>query len=456
MDRPTRHLIEFTLDSRGANLGARIVHECKRRLIDSIGCAIGAFNDQLCVTLRQMARDYPGPQGATLWGTADQTSPEMAAFCNGVMVPVQDYNDTYFVSTDGAHPSDMIPALFAVAEAVRADGRSLIVATATAYEIMCRFMQSVDVSARNYDQPLYASAATALAAGQLMGLSAPELAHALALAVTPNLPLRQTRNGELSHWKGCATADGTRKAIFAANLASRGVTGPSDIFEGKQGMWSVLGAFDWAATAEWPAMAMVGSTYLKNLPVCYHAQAAAQAAIQLHPAVRGKDIEAVEIATYDEAVRMIGTDPTRWRPRSRETADHSLPFIAATCLTHGAVDASSFDREMLDKPELVELMQKIRVTPSPPLTALYPKTAPARVVVRTRNGETLAEEVHFPKGHSADPMNDAEIEEKFTRLCRVVCGEGAAASTLSGLWDIDRCPDAASVMPKLAEICTVR
>ncbi|MBK7472099.1 MAG: MmgE/PrpD family protein [Betaproteobacteria bacterium] len=182
----------------------------------------------------------PSPQGATLWGTADKTSPEMAAFCNGVMVRVQDYNDTYFVSTDGAHPSDMIPALFAVAEAVRADGRSLIVATVTAYEIMCRFMQSVDVSARNYDQPLYASAATALAAGQLMGLSARELAHALALAVTPNLPLRQTRNGELSHWKGCATADGTRKAIFAANLASRGVTGPSDIFEGQA---NVVGAW---------------------------------------------------------------------------------------------------------------------------------------------------------------------------------------------------------------------
>ena len=188
-------------------LDPRVIHECKRRLIDSVGCAIGAFNDPLCVALRQMARDYHGPREATLWGTDHTSSVEMAAFCNGVMVRVQDFNDTYFANADGAHPSDMIGAIIAVADAVESDGRAVILAMATAYEILCRFMQSVDVSARNYDQPLYVSAATSLAAGQLMGLSPGQLAHALALAVTPNLALRQTRQGELSHWKGCASAD---------------------------------------------------------------------------------------------------------------------------------------------------------------------------------------------------------------------------------------------------------
>jgi 2-methylcitrate dehydratase len=331
MDRSTRLLVEFALDSRASRLDVRVAHECKRRLIDSIGCAIGAFDDPLCVTLREMASDQGAPRvGATLWGTADRTSPEMAALCNGTMVRTQDFNDTYFVNVDGAHPSDMIGALFAVAESLQADGRSLLIAIATGYEIMCRFMQSIDVSARNYDQPVYVVAATALAAGQLMDLSPARLGHALALAVTPNLALRQTRNGMLSHWKGCATADAARKALFAADLASRGVTGPSEIFEGRQGLCSVLGPFEWASPGNWAAMGTVCETHLKSLSVCYHAQAAAQAAIRLHDSVRIDDIDAILIESYGEAVRAVGSDPTRWRPTTRETADHSLPFIVAS------------------------------------------------------------------------------------------------------------------------------
>ena len=451
MDISTQNLVDLTLNASYDTLDGAAVHECKRRFIDTLGCAIGAFDDGLCVAIREMARQYRGPQRSTLWGTSSYSSAEMAAFCNGVMLRVQDFNDTYFAS-DGAHPSDILAAIFPVAEAIHADGRSLILATATGYEVFCRFMQSVDVGARNFDQTIYVVVASVLAVGQLMRLPRDRLGHAVALALTPHLPLRQTRKGQLSHWKGCAAADAARNAVFAANLAAQGVTGPSDIFEGKQGLWSVLGRFDWVSQPDWPAMRMVGATYIKNLPVCYHAQAAAQTAIQLHPELLGRKVDSIEVTAYDEAVRMIGSDRSRWAPRSRETADHSLPFIVATCLTFGTVGAHSFDDEQLDSPELVNLMNRTRVDASPALTSMYPGAAPARVVVHTDDGNRLVGEVHFPKGHSSDPMSDSDVERKFRNLCSANGNDKQIDRALSTLWDIDKCGNIGTILPQLREM----
>jgi len=453
MDASTRRLVDLTLNAAYDSLADSVVRECKRRLIDTLGCAVGAFDDALCATIREMAREYAGPQKATIWGTSLHSSAEMAAFCNGVMLRVHDFNDTYFAA-DGAHPSDIIAGILAAGEAVRADGRSLLLSIATGYEIFCRFMQSVDVGARNFDQTLYVTVGTVFAVGQLMRLSRHQLGHAAALAIVPHVALRQTRKGHLSHWKGCAAAEAVRGAIFAANLAARGVTGPSEIFEGKQGLCSVLGQFEWAGQDEWPALGVVRSTYLKSLAVCYHAQAAAQAAIELHAKVHGREVDSIHISAYEEAVRMIGSDPSRWAPRSRETADHSLPFIVATCLVNGKVDARSFDDAELARPQLVDLMGKTRVDASAQLTSLYPQAAPARVTVKTRDGSTFEAEVRFPKGHASDPMTDDEVEAKFMSLGGGRSNLPALRSVLSTLWSIDECADAAAaILPALQALC---
>lgn len=451
MDATTRHLVEFTLDARTSKLAPAVVHECKRRLIDTLGCAVGAFDDPLSVVIRELADETTGKRSATVWGTSKRSSLELATFANGTMLRVHDFNDTYF-ALDGAHPSDILSAILAAAETTRADGATLLTAVATGYEIFCRFMQSLDVGVRNYDQCVYASAAAALAVGQLMGLSPTQLVHALSLSIAPNLPLRQTRKGDLSHWKGCASANAARNAIFAAELAARGVTGPSEIFEGKQGLWSVMGEFHWAAPEDWSAMASIQQTYLKSLATCYHAQAAAQAAIELHPKVRAQDVESIAISAYEEAVRMIGSDPSRWAPQSRETADHSLPFIVATCLVEGKVGPASFDDDKLFLPELANLMRRTRVEAEERMTAQYPEAAPARVTVRTRNGDTLTAEVTYPKGHRSDPMNDSELVGKFTQLAG---GRSAASERILGaIWNIETCADAtASMLPHLATIC---
>ena len=193
-------------------------------------------------------------------------------------------------------------------------------------------------------------------------------------------------------------------------------------------------------------------TYLKNLAVCYHAQAAAQAAVQLHSRVDNKDIESITIAAYEEAVRMIGSDPSRWAPQTRETADHSLPFIVATCLVDGKVGPESFDDDKIFLPTLADLMGKTRVDADSRMTAQYPAAAPASVSIRLRDGRVLSEEVTYPKGHAADPMSDSEVVDKFARLAG---GRSEACdSVLDAIWNIESSADAcAAILPHLAVIC---
>jgi len=203
------------------------------------------------------------------------------------------------------------------------------------YEVQCRLCDAASLRARGWDHVTYGAISTALLSGKLLGLSAEQLRHALALAAIPNVALRQTRSGELSMWKGCAFANAARNGVFAALLAGEGVTGPWEVFEGEFGFWKqVAGPFALPPLAgvtgdDW----MILQTYIKFWPVEYHAQSAVDAALQLRSKIDITQIERIEIASFDAAVDIIGKDPEKYRPRSRETADHSMPYCVAIALT---------------------------------------------------------------------------------------------------------------------------
>lgn len=449
MDASTRHLVEFALDTRYAGLDGTTVHECKRRLIDTFACAIGALEHPLSVSVCRLAAGYSGSLSAGIWGGPQRSSAEMAAFANGVMLRVMDLSDT-FLALGGAHPSDMIAGLVAAAECSGADGRSLIAATVVGYEVYCRFMQAVDLGAQGWDQPVPSVLATALGAGMLFGLTREQLGHAVSLALTPNMALRQTRHGELSSWKGCAGANASRNAVFAAILARHGMEGPADVFEGRQGLWSITGRFDWPPRSTLQSAQMIASTHLKSLPVCYHDQSAALCALELRKRVRPEDIAEIECAAYKAAVDMTGGDPTRWAPTTRETADHSMPFIVATAIAHGEVTVDSFDPARLGEPGVAAIMQKIRVVEDPALSALWPSAAPTRMTVRTRSGESITVETLYPKGHLRDPIDDGELEAKFRALWGRRGPQTACDAALRTLWDLDASVDVGAAMGALA------
>src|SRR6202022_3807824 len=235
-------LADYACALRFEDLSKEVVHEVKRRVIDSIGCAVGAWNEGPCVIARNVASEFSAKHGSTIIGTNHQAPPDWAAFANGCCIRYFDYNDTY-LSKEPAHPSDNISAALAIAESVGANGRELITAIALAYEVQCRLCDAASIRARGWDHVTYGAFSTALAAARLIKLDPERTRHAVNIAGVACAAMRQARVGELSHWKGVAFANAARHGVYSTLLARAGMTGPAPIFEGQRGFKNKRGVF---------------------------------------------------------------------------------------------------------------------------------------------------------------------------------------------------------------------
>ena len=435
-----------------ADLTPEAVHEVKSRLLDSLGCAMGAFASQPPTIARRVACAATGTLPATVIGTTHRSTPELAAFSNGVHFRYLDYNDTY-LSLEPAHPSDNLAAVLAAAEPMGSSGQEIITAAVLAYEIQCRLCDAASIRARGWDHVTYGSFSTSLAAGKLFGLGESELTHAQALAGVPNNAMRQTRIGMLSHWKGCAFANASRNGVFAAMLASFGMTGASDVFEGEMGFFKqISGPLSIDTLGGNGEPFIINRTYIKLYPAEYHSQSAIDAALKLRSQI-GSDMDAIEkitIESFDAAVEIIGGEPEKWRPTTRETADHSLPFCVAVALMDGAVTLDSFDDAHLANNELLDLVQKIEVKASVAMNAKYPDGIPNLVRVHLRDGRAFEHEVTFPKGHARNPMTDDEVVAKFRSLAEPLLHETKISEIVDRCWTLDEQTEIASLLALFA------
>jgi 2-methylcitrate dehydratase len=412
MDRTTERLVEYIHDSSFGALSADVTSAAKLRLIDAIGCAIGAFDEPLSVMARNVASRTSSDPPARIWGSRATSSPELAAFANGVMVRVMDISDTYLGKARG-HPSDMMSGILAAAECVHADGASVLNAVTLAYDVYCSFCDAIDWNSNGWDQPVYAVLGCVAGVGKLLGLDDEQLSNAISLALVPNMALAQTRRGPLSSWKGCAGANASRNAVFAAMLGREGFTGPTAIFEGDGGIFDVIGAFDWQLPA---GRHLITETHVKSLPVCYHGQSAVLCALDMRNRIAARDIVEIRVDTYHAAHNMMGNDPSRWAPTTHETADHSLPYTVAIAFLDGAVTEASYDSRRFTDPAVVGLMQKVKVHEDAGLTAKYPAASPSRLTVKTADGQAHTLEMIYPLGHAMNPMSADDIEAKFHRM----------------------------------------
>ncbi len=414
------------------------IHEVKRRLIDSIACSFGAWRSETATLVRQVASQVSSPYGATILGTAHKASPDWSAFANGLLIRYLDFNDTY-LSKEPAHPSDNLSAVLAVAEAEGSSGKEVIVASTLAYEIQCRLCDSASLRARGWDHVNYGLFSASAAASRLMGLSAEATRHAMSIAGVSGLAMRQTRVGELSAWKGCAFANSSRHAVMASWLAKHGMTGPSEIFEGKMGfMKQVSGEFTVGPLGgEEGRGFMINETYIKYYPVEYHAQSAVWASLALREQIGGdiSQIESIEIDTFEACYSIIGSEPEKWEPKSRETADHSLPYIVGATLMDGKIDLDSFDEARYTDPELLAFVKKIKVRHDPEMDPRYPEGIPNRITLRLKDGRTLTDT--FPRGHARNPMSDEEVEAKFFVLTEWALPRARQDEVLKFIWSLD-------------------
>ncbi|QDU21138.1 MmgE/PrpD family protein [Urbifossiella limnaea] len=447
MPAPTlaARLAKYATELTFEKLTPEAVHEAKRRVIDSLATAVGAMPAEAYHTAKRCALRVSGNPGASLLG-GGRSSPEWAAFVNGLLIRYLDFNDTY-LSKEPAHPSDNFAAVFAAGEAAGRGGRDLITAAVLAYEIQCRFCDAASLRRHGVDHVTYGAISSAVAAGKLLGLDAGKLVHAVGIAGVCNVALRQTRSGELSEWKGCAFANAARNGVFAATLAGEGLSGPAPIFEGDLGFFRLVsqGAFDpapfGAELGNFDGF-MINKTYIKFWPAEYHSQSAIDAALRLRQELGGdvSNVKSIDIETFEASYNIIGKYPQAWTPKTRETADHSLPYCTAAALMDGDVYLPTFDEARFTDPALLDLTGKVQVHLDDALSTRYPKGIPNRITVTLNDGRKLVQEVEFPRGHAGNPMTDQEVEAKFRRAVEPKYGKPKVDAMLARCWDFESLP----------------
>jgi len=435
MDNLTRQLAEFAASLTYQQIPPAILRHARRSLVDSIGCAFGGRD---CAAVRIGGRIAEGAaprhHAGTIIGSNAEGPAEEAAFINTAMIRYLDFNDAWHAG----HPSDMLGGLLALAGPAGADGKHLLTAMVAAYEIAFRMIPPTRMRERGWDQGYVIGIATACGIGNLLGLSVEKLAHAISIVAVANVPMRATRAGKLSLWKGAATAFAVRNAVFATLLAAEGMTGPDTPFEGRHGLWEqITGPFaldkfgtdggDW----QFPLIR------LKYWPVEYNAQAGVWAALQLRKEIDPADIAHIDIATYWSAWHEIGSEPEKWNPATRETADHSLPFIFARALVDGTITVASFDEAAYLDPELRPLMAKIGVHEDPAIEALYPAQVVMQVEAVAVDGRRYSIRIANPRGDSTNPMDDSEVAAKFRLLAEPALGKAQAEQAFAAWNAID-------------------
>jgi 2-methylcitrate dehydratase len=438
MDRTTDLLSTYACQLSYQDLPPAVVHQVKRTLVDTLGCALGAFHAEPAVIARRMAGRVRSSQPSRVLGTREDSAPDLAGFANGVMVRYLDCNDSYF-SPGGGHPSDMIPAVLAMADPLGCDGRTVITAIALAYEVFCRLSDQVVVGDLGWDQGIFSVIGAACGAGKVLGLERAAMSQAISLAVVPNVPLGVTRVGELSMWKGCAAACATRAGIFAAQLAHEGMTGPAEPFDGARGLWEqavgqpvTLQTFGGGREPF-----RISDTSFKFFPSQIHTQGPIGLALDLRPQVAVSDMASIRLRTYRTAVRSAATDPQKWDPQTRETADHSIPYLVATALHDGAITPASFTPEKIRHPAVRQIMAKMTVEEDSAFTQRFPQELNCTMEVSTTAGQRFTAETAYPKGHRQNPLKDMELDAKFQHLARGILPEERGRAALTQAWTLE-------------------
>lgn len=409
-------IVDFTVGTSFADLNDQAVRAAKMRLIDSVGVALAAYLAPPVRIARRIAQPTAGPLKSSIWGTGIQTTPDMAAFVNGTMVRYLDLNDAYRTK-DAHHPSDYLPGILALAEAIGASGARFIEALAISYEIQCRFTDSVPWNDNGFDQPVSGALGTAMAAGKLLGLDAEELRNAMALALIPNLCTYQTRAGELSMWKGCAGPNGARNGVFAALLASEGMSGPFEAFDGVFGVWvqTLKQRFDVDLVVGNEADRVWGlqQTNIKSYAVRDSCQLPIDTARDLRGKIPASDIQALRIDTYHSAWLGAVKDPELWAPKTRETADHSMLFSVACALFDGNVTPDSFERGRFADEDVLGLIGRTDVRVLDEFTSATPEKRNCRIVATDKGGREVSAHRVLTLDQIKEGMSDDDLEAKF-------------------------------------------
>lgn len=447
-------LAHWTVTLRYDHIPAAIGAAVKASMLDAVGCALGGAASEPAEIGRNVAFDLSPTGPCTLVGSGQQTNVEHAAFVNSIAIRYLDYCDV-FLGLEVTPPASCASVVWALCESMALGGQSCVLGLVVLYEAMLRLCSATSLNRRGWDTVTFQAIASAMAAARILALSVEQTYEAINIATTNAPALLQTRVGELSMWKGVASAHAARCGLQSALLAARGMTGPRQVFEGKHGLQNqVCGPLDLPARDEWRSTGVL----IKKYPAQVYTQSAIEAALAVRAQLNGRpvtEIERVTVTTFRRAIDHTASSPDRWKPRTRESADHSLPFLVAAALIDGEINQARFSPERIRAADMTGLMAKIGVEEGPAMTARYPGHMPARIEVGLATGGPgpsgqLAAEVAAHEGHPARPMSGEALESKFCRLAVPVMPAEQAEELARRILAVDETEDVRTVTRMMA------
>lgn len=454
-------LISFTHDLRYEDLPKCVVHETKRRVIDALGCSLGSLSDERVMKLRRELRKENCGVSARgfVIGMGERLSLDYAAFLNSAMIRWLDYNDTY-LALEPAHPSDNLGLIFAICGKKQISGKDFITATAVAYDIQCRLCEAASLRKHGWDHVNYLLFSSTLAGAKLLGFDQRQMYDAVAFSLNSNIAMRQARVGTVGEQKNMAAADACRAAAWALMKVKAGFKGPEDIVFGTYGfVRQVSKGFRSSAFKGLGQEFLIQDTYLKKYPVEYHAQTAVEHALAFRSSLRGSprasDISVVLLKSYEAALSIIGGQE-KYRPKTKESADHSLYYAFAVALLKGRFTLKEYCPELISNSDVLAVADKITLTEYKPFTDLYrnadrtKRAFPSYALLLMKNGRVFEDFRNYPKGHPKNPLTDEEVTAKFLEMTKGVCSY--PDNLIDHLWHLENIPAPFSDMKLLLDV----
>ncbi|MQY64450.1 MAG: MmgE/PrpD family protein, partial [Calditrichaeota bacterium] len=416
----SRQMARFTLDLQYEDLPADVVHEVKRYLYDSIGCAFSGFYTRDVQIMRKIYRQMEGTSEASLLVSGERLPAVNATLVNSLAIRALDFNDIYW-KEDPSHPSDLIAAALNVGELVGATMKDVIAAIVLAYEFeqrLCEFAVP-GLRERKWHHATITQFVSPIVAGKLIGLSEDQLVNAIGISGSHSHTIGCPTAGKLTMMKNTVDPLAVQAGVFAALMAKEDYTGTEEVFEGKEGLMEVYGP-DWDISRLVDGLGdafKIMECSLKAFPTeaLTHTHITATLKAVIENDIQPEQVDEVWVTTIARACDIL-FDPHKYEPTSRETADHSLPYCIARAILDRKITTQTFDDENIQDPRLKELIHKIKGEASVEFEQLFPEKQPSRVTIRTTDGREHSVYLEYPKGDPREPMSEEDLDDKFTAL----------------------------------------
>jgi len=417
METISQRWAKFALELKYENIPSVALKEAKRFLLDSVGCAFSALDNKDTKAAYNYIRDLGGKEQATIIGWGEKTNLPLATLMNSLLIRALDYNDIYW-EQDPSHPSDISPAVLSTGEFMKKNGKEVLVGIIIAYELEMRLCLAVFPGVREigWHHATLTQFVSPVVAGKMLGLSEKEIVAAIGISGSSHLTLGGVVAGHLTNMKNAADSFAVEAGVRAALLASKGFTGPVEVFEGKEGLFEVLDKVKWNKDVLTKGLGeefLINQCGYKAFPTeaLTHQPITAAIEVMKENNLDPKEIKEVLVETTTRGADIL-SDPSKYKPTTKETADHSLPYCIAVAVAKGNVLPSDFKEDALRDPFVWALLDKIKVVANPEIDDLFPKVKRAIVTIKTSKGEFKKQE-DFAKGQPERLLSEEELISKF-------------------------------------------